>query len=178
MFLTRLIRDDRGVSAVEFALVAPLMLSLYLGCTGLSDGVSADRKLTLVASTVANLVAQSTSLSSSDMSNIFNASGAIMLPYTTSSLQMTVSCLAIDANKDVTVKWSAGYNGVSALSGSVTIPTDLKVANSQIILANATYAYTPPVGSGITGTLNLSEKMYMTPRISAPSYPDSTHACT
>lgn len=178
MLLTRLIRDDRGVSAVEFALIAPLMLSLYLGCVGLSDGVSADRKLTLVSSTVANLVAQSTALTDTDMTNIFSASGAIMSPYSTSNLTMAVSCLKIDASKNVTVKWSKGYNGGSALSGSVSIPTDLKVANSQLILAKASYAYTPPVGSGITGTLNLSQQMYMTPRISAPSYPDTTHPCT
>jgi Flp pilus assembly protein TadG len=178
MFLNRLLRDDRGVSAVEFALVAPLMLSLYLGCVGLSDGVSADRKVTLIASTVANLVAQSTALSASDMSNIFSASGAIIAPYSATNLTMAVSCLKVDANKNVTVMWSKSYNGGSQLSGSVSIPNDLKVANSQLILAKATYAYTPSIGSGITGTLNLSEQMYMTPRISAPSYPDTSHPCT
>ena len=46
---------------------------------------------------------------------------------------------------------------------------------TQLILAQATYAYTPTVGYTITGTLNLSDRMYMAPRISAPSY-DNT-AC-
>ena len=47
--LSRLARDRRGVSAVEFALVAPLMIGLYLGCVEISDGVAADRKVTLTA---------------------------------------------------------------------------------------------------------------------------------
>jgi Flp pilus assembly protein TadG len=177
VLLRRLTRDARGVSAVEFALVAPLMIALYLGCVEVSEGVAADRKVTLVASTVANLVAQSTALSASDLSNIFDASTAIMAPYSTSNVQITVSCLAIDANKNVTVKWSETRNGTK-LSGAVSIPSDLKLANSQLIYSTVSYPYKPTMGYTITGTLTLSEKMYMMPRITAPSYPDTSHACT
>src|SRR3954462_7349459 len=111
--LRRIAQDKRGVSAVEFALIAPLLVSLYLGCVEISDGVSADRKVTLVASTVANLVAQSTSISSSDMSNILDASSAIIAPYSSGNLKITVSCISIDANKNASVKWSATRNGTA-----------------------------------------------------------------
>lgn len=174
-WLSRIARDKRGVSAVEFALIAPLLVSLYLGCVEISDGVSADRKVTLVSSTVANLVAQSTTISSSDMSNILDASSAIIAPYSSSNLKITVSCISIDSNRNATVKWSATRNG-TALSGAVSIPTDLQVANTQLIYAQASYAYTPVIGYTITGTLNMSEKMYMMPRITAPTY--GTTACT
>jgi Flp pilus assembly protein TadG len=165
----RLVRDTRGVSAVEFALIAPLMVSLYLGCVEISDGVSAQRKVTLIASTVANLTAQSTTLVTTDVSNILDASTAIIYPYSSSTLRMTVSCIAIDANKNATVKWSVTRNG-SALSGSVTIPSALQVANSQLVYAQVSYGYRPAVGYTITGTLTLSETMYMMPRITAPTY--------
>jgi Flp pilus assembly protein TadG len=174
--LRGLARDKRGVSAVEFALVAPLMIGLYLGCVEISDGVAADRKVTLVASTVANLVAQSTALSASDMSNIFDASTAIMAPYT-GPLTVTVSCISIDANKNATVKWSETRNGTK-LSGAVSIPSDLKLANSQLVYSTVSYSYKPAIGYTITGTLTLSEQMYMMPRITAPSYPDTSHTCT
>ncbi len=173
--LCRLAREKRGVSAVEFALIAPLLVSLYLGCVEISDGVSADRKVTLVASTVANLVTQSTTLAASDMTNIFDASSAIIAPYSTANLKITVSCISIDANKNATVKWSATRNG-TALSGTVTVPTDLQVASTQLVYAQASYAYTPVIGYTITGTLNMSEKMYMMPRITAPTY--NSIACT
>ena len=176
--LLRLVRDKRGVSAVEFALVAPLLVGLYLGCVEISDGVAADRKVTLVASTIANIVAQSTALSTSDLANIFDASTAIMAPYSNTNLKVTVSCLKIDASKNVTAMWSKGYNGGAELSGSVWIPSDLKIANTQLVYAQVTYPYKPVIGYTITGTLTLSEQMYMTPRISAPTYPDSAHTCT
>jgi len=45
------------------------------------------------------------------MNNILDASSAIILPYDKNNLKMTVSCLSVEANKNVTVKWSATRNG-------------------------------------------------------------------
>ena len=166
--LRRFVGDRRGVSAVEFALLAPVMIALYLGMVEISDGIGADRKVSLTASTLANLTAQYTAITTSDMDNILDASSAIIVPYSASNLSMTVTCLNIDSNKNVTVKWSVGRNA-SALSGTVSIPTDLQVPG-QLILAKVSYAYTPVVGYTITGTLNMSDRMYMAPRQTAPKY--------
>ena len=173
--MLRFVRDRRGVSAVEFALVAPMMITLYFGCVEVSDGVAVDRKVSLTSAALANLVAQSTAISSSDMTNILDASSAIIQPYTSSNLKMTVSCLSIDGNKTVTTKWQATRNG--GTGAAISVPTDLKLANTQLILAQVSYAYKPIVGYTISGTLNLSDKMYMMPRISAPTYPDANTKC-
>ena len=167
--VARFAGDRRGVSAVEFALLAPVMIALYLGLVEISDGIGIDRKVSLTAATLANLTAQATTITTTEMSNIVDASSAIVAPYSASKLKMTVSCLNIDSDKNVTVKWSYTRNG-TALSGAVSIPTDLQVADTQLILATASYDYTPVIGYTITGTLTLSDRMYMGPRITAPSY--------
>lgn len=174
--LRRVACDNRGVSAVEFALLAPLMIALYLGCVEISDGVAADRKVSLVAAALANLTAQvSTIKDQAEMNDILEASSAIIAPYSASKLKITLSCIKIDANKNVSVKWSVTRGG-TALSGSPTLPSALQVANTQLIFAQVSYDYTPVVGYTITGTLTLSDQMYMAPRISAPSYAGT--ACT
>src|SRR5471032_2500781 len=173
--ISKIARDQRGVSAVEFALLAPMMIGLYLGCVEISQGVAADRKTSLVSAALANLTAQVSTISSTDMTNILDASSAIIQPYSASLLKMTVTCLKIDANKNVTVKWSVTRGG-TANTGSMSIPTALAVANTYLILSEASYAYTPIVGVTITGTLTLSDKMYMSPRITAPTYGATT--CT
>jgi Flp pilus assembly protein TadG len=76
--LRNLGRDRRGASAIEFALLAPLMIGLYIGCVEISEGIAADRKVTLTAGAVANLTAQVTTITPADMSNILAASTAIM----------------------------------------------------------------------------------------------------
>lgn len=165
----RVARDDRGVSAVEFALLAPLMIMLYFGLVEISDGVAAGRKVSLTAAALANLSAQVTTISSSDMQDILDASTSIIAPYNASNLQLAIACISIDANKKTTVMWSASRNPNSQ-TVNPTVPADLLLPNSQLIYAQASYAYTPVVGYTVTGTINLSDHMYMAPRISAPSY--------
>jgi Flp pilus assembly protein TadG len=175
--LRRFARDSRGVSAVEFALLAPVMIALYLGCVEISDGVSADRKVSLTAAALANLGAQVATISSSDMTNILNASSAIIAPYSASKLKSTLSCLKIDSAGAVKVAWSATLNGTArAVGSSVTIPSALAVPSTQLLFAEVSYAYTPTVGYTITGTLTLSDQMFMSPRITAPTY--GTTTCT
>src|SRR5437588_10014768 len=103
--LLRLQRDQRGVSAVEFAMLLPLMLTLYLGTVEISQGVGIDRKVTLTSRTVADLASQVSSMSSSDMSNVLSASSSVVAPYDSTQLKVTVSQIAIDANGNPTVSW-------------------------------------------------------------------------
>jgi Flp pilus assembly protein TadG len=88
-------RDKRGASAIEFALLAPLMIGLYIGCIEISEGIAAYRKVTLTAGALANLTAQVTTISTADKDNILAAATAIMSPYTATTA-VKLSCLKID----------------------------------------------------------------------------------
>lgn len=179
-WLSQFARDRRGVSAVEFAFIAPVMIGLYFGCAELSDGVAADRKVSLIAGALANLPAQVTTISAAEMTNILDASGAIIAPYSASLLTMTVSCLKIDGNGVAKVQWSKTRNGTARAIGAVySFPgtaTALAVPSSWLLLSEVTYAYTPAVGYTISGTITLSDHMYMSPRITAPTEEGTT--CT
>src|SRR5882672_12765002 len=94
----RLLADKRGVSAVEFAMLLPLMVTLYLGGTEVSQAVAIDRKVTLIARTLGDLVAQATTISNSDMTNILAATTSVITPYQDSKLKITVSSVVVDAN--------------------------------------------------------------------------------
>ena len=116
----RLARDRRGVSAVEFAFLAPVMIGLYFGCVEVSDGVGADRKVTLTAAALANLTAQqdsTTPITLAQMNNILDASAKVMDPYT-ATLKSTISCLKINSASSTTVKWSETRNGTKRTPGS------------------------------------------------------------
>jgi Flp pilus assembly protein TadG len=175
-WLRNFARDRRGVSAVEFALLSPLMIGLYLGGVEISDGIGIDRKVTLAAGAIANLSAQVSTIATSDMTDILKAGSAIMAPYSTSPMKITISCIAIDGSKNAKVKWSESWNGGQKRSGNITVPSALQVANTQLLFSEVTYAYKPIVGYVNTGTLQLSDTMYMSPRISAPTY--GTTACS
>jgi Flp pilus assembly protein TadG len=139
--------DERGISAVEFALLLPLMVTLYLGVVELSQGIAADRKVTLTARTVADLVAQVSSTSTSDMTNSLNAAGAVMAPFSTNNLKVTVTSVSIDANNKATVAWSCTLNGTKrAVGATVSLPSALNVASTSLIWSEVSYTYKPTIG--------------------------------
>jgi len=161
----RLRCDQRGVSAVEFAMILPLMITLYLGAVEISQGVGIDRKVTLTTRTVADLTSQVTTVTSSDISSILNASAQVIMPYDATKVKVTVSQVKIDANSTATIDWSCTLNGTKRGTGSsVTLPSALVVPSTWLIWSEVSYSYKPTIGYVVTGTLNLSDQIYMRPR--------------
>ncbi len=159
--------DERGVSAVEFAMLLPLMLTLYLGAVEVSQGVGADRKATLTARTICDLVSQVASISDADMTNALNAASSVMVPFPVANLKVTVTSVKIDASGNATVDWSSTLNGTARGKGStVTLPAALAVPSTSLIWSEVQYTYKPVVGYVVTGTLTLKDQIYMRPRLS------------
>lgn len=167
--------NERGVAAVEFAMLLPLMVTLWLGTSEISAGIAAKRKVTLTARTTADLVSQVTGLSSSDMTNSLNAASAVIAPYNASNLNVTVSSISIDANSKATIAWSVTKNGAAhAVGSSVTLPTALVVPSTCLIWSEVQYSYKPTIGYVVTGTLQLKDQIYMRPRLTnCVTYPTS-----
>jgi Flp pilus assembly protein TadG len=160
-------KDKRGVSAVEFAMVLPLMLTLYLGGVELSQGVSIDRKVTLTARTVADLVAQVSSIDTNGINAALGAATAIMAPYPDKDVKVTVSVVEIDKNGNAKVKWSGTKNGTArAVGSSVTVPAALNTPSTSLVWGEATYKFQPSIGYVVTGAMNLTDQIYMRPRLS------------
>src|SRR5471032_1725386 len=93
-----LARDSRGVAAVEFALLLPILLLLYFGVVELTQGVMTQQRADHVASTVGDLVSQSSTITSAEVTDIFSVGDTVMYPYPTASLKMRVSSLSADAH--------------------------------------------------------------------------------
>lgn len=167
--IARLARDRRGVSAVEFALILPIMLALYFGADELGNGLTIERKVTHVSSTLSDLVTQATTISDTDMSNILNAAASVVTPYSTSLLTIRISELYVDANGKVTVQWSDAYNTTKLATGTVigNVPTTLKSTTAAyLVTAEIHYSYKPTVGYVMTGTFDIHDQFYLRPRLS------------
>lgn len=158
-------KDTRGVSAVEFALILPVMISMFIGAVEFSHALTVDRRVTSVASAAADLVAQSKQTSSAAVQDVFTAANSIMLPYSTAQIKILLTSVIADVNNDTTVDWSCGHNEAANADGSsYTLPAGLIQPFSSVIVAEVTYDYVPPIGEFITGPITLSETFYLRPR--------------
>lgn len=168
MFLTRLLRERRASAAVEFALIGPLLIVLYFGAAELTQGYLADRRAAHAASALGDLVAQSSSVTPSQVSDYFAAGDAIVAPFPTTPLAQRVSGVSIDANGNATIAWSqASGMSVLATGSSVSLPAGVGGANQGLVMSESQYVFTSNIGMFFKTPITLSSAYYFTPRNSS-----------
>jgi hypothetical protein len=173
--IASLSRREQGVALIEFALVAPVMITMYLGMVELSLAVGHDRKNTLVARTIADLVTQYQSVSDTDMAAVFDSTAAILAPYEAKEVTLRVTSLRIDNNAKVWVVWSntkdlARTSGsfpalTRCADGQSIVPAPLRTKGMSIVVAESKVQHTPVVGQYV-GTFDMEETAYFRPRLS------------
>jgi Flp pilus assembly protein TadG len=159
----RFAADRKGLAAIEFALIAPVMVLMFYGAVELSSAVDCNARVSRVSSTVADLVAQETTVASADTTNMFNAADAILYPYAPSNAKIIVTSLVADATGKVTVDWSDAQNTGKRTTPPANIPAGILPANSSVIYAEVIYTFTPAASYFIT-TVNLTSSFYVKPR--------------
>lgn len=165
--------DRQGISSVEFALLLPLMLTMYFGSIEVTDAISADRKVTLVSNTVAEITSQYASVASTDITNILSAASAVLSPFPVANATVVLSSVWIDANGNAKVDWSATLNGTARVQGTTVttlLPSSLLIPNTSVIWGEATYNYKPTWGYVITGTLGMYNQIFIRPRLATCVY--------
>src|SRR6185437_9645411 len=171
--LRRFGRAQKAAAAVEFALILPVMLTLYVGSIELSAAFSMDQRVITIAGTVGDLVARTNgTLAASDLTNYFQAAQAIMAPYSPTKLEQVVSVVAVDSSGNTKVEWSVGYNGGSAqtcgqpYSTVHPIPTAMTNISegSIIIVSEASYVYPPLLGLFFKNSFNFYHQNFYLPR--------------
>jgi Flp pilus assembly protein TadG len=182
--LRRLSLDTRGVAAVEFVLMLPLMLMIFFGTIQVSTVVAVDRKVSLVARSLSDMISQAPALgvADADFTNAFNITQAIMYPYANTPVQAIISEVRIDPTTLVgTVMWSKALNATAHAQDSVvSVPTGLQTGGAYLNLSEVTYNYQPVVGYNISlgftsASFALSDSMFTRPRQNnCVIYPAST----
>jgi len=165
----RLRHNRRGVAAVEFAMVLPVMLAVYFGIVEVGQAVMIDRKVTQLTRTLADLSSQTRgSISTNEIDDIFDAARTVMMPYTAVNPKMSIHHIVIDTAGVAKVCWSEQRDSTKLDRGTtVGLPADLRVPNTSLIMAQASYAFTPVVGWIIEdGAITLGgSPLYMRPRL-------------
>jgi Flp pilus assembly protein TadG len=160
--------DRRGVAAVEFALVVPIVIVVYVTGFEIAQAATVYRKLTDTTVQLANVTAQYTTMTSTDVANVTHASAQIMAPYSATNLSIVLSEVTTDSKGAATVTWSQQYQGKALATGaSVTMPTGFQAANTNYVMVQTTYSYSPTFGTSLIGPIAMSNKIFMLPRSSS-----------
>lgn len=168
---------EQGAAAVEFALILPIMLVLYIGSVEASALISMDRRVQQIAGTLGDLVARSdTAISAAILQDYFKAAGGLMTPYQTTDLRQVVSQIQVNADGTTKVIWSKQYlngvygqaTGTAHATNSTTYKLDdeIKVIakGSYVIVSEVNYSYLPLYGIIFKQPIMLYRENFFMPR--------------
>ncbi|TAX79113.1 pilus assembly protein [Rhizobium ruizarguesonis] len=141
----RLIRDRKGAGAIEFAILFPVLIMLYIGAFEITIGLSVSKRVTRAAGTVADLITQQQSVTKSALAQMPSVATAIFVPYNSTALTMKITGITIDASANAKVLWSWAQDGTVPYAKNATVsnvPSDMKTANSFLVRTELSIPYT------------------------------------
>lgn len=168
----RIARDERGVSAIEFVLIFPLLVGMLAGTVDIGQALTVSRKMNQVAATLGDMTSQQTSWTATDIDAIIAGTATIIEPFDKSNLKIDLAILDVDASLKTKVNWARAYNKTALTKNAaspVTIPTNIAQPGVQLIAVKATYSLTTPFSkllqpiTGVT-TYNYQKTYIMRPR--------------
>lgn len=162
--IRRLTGDERGVSAIEFAMLAPILIAFYMGMTEFCQGFMAQKRMGHVAAMVADLVAQEETVTPATIDDVFGIGGLIMKPFPTTTLHQRVSSVT-NVGGVPTVDWSRA-KGMAArgVGSTMTLPADLVAPGESVVVAEVTYDYDSAADYLMPGLTRFSHSYYLRPR--------------
>ena len=179
-------KRNEGITAVEFALIVPIMATLFIGSVEMSQAVTANRRVTQVASAAGDLVARaSQTISDADVLDIMKVGSYLMNPFSATTLKVDIRVVGSSSSSATSTKleWWCTYNASNP--GSVTctcpqtayaIPTGLVSTSDFVVISQVSYGYKPAIFDvfmkkyygGTGGVYTMNETVYLKPRSLAP----------
>lgn len=141
--LRRLYRDEKGVGAIEFAILFPILVMLYVGAFEITIGLSMSKRATRAAGAIADIVTQQKNVTKSWLADMPSVASAMFVPYGTTGMTVKITGITIDASSNPTVTWSWAQDNSRpyTVNSAVTVPTDMKKASSFLIRTELTVPY-------------------------------------
>jgi Flp pilus assembly protein TadG len=182
----RFLASTRGVIAIEFGLVFPMLLVLLLASIDAGRAIAIYMKVRAATYALDAMANQYQTVQDSDLQLISGAAAAVLAPYPSGPSGVRISQIEITTGGPI-VAWSYGlnmtaytYNASNNLvppgtlnshSGSnTTCPTasytagNVNTKGCYLLLAEVQYTYTPMFVQFITGSITLSDSLWLAPR--------------
>jgi len=173
MMFTSFLKDQKGMAAVEFGLILPVLAILLIGSVTAFDTYKSDRATSITANTIVDLVSRQPEMNDTIRDNLFAAGQGLIAPYgSASSLGISISSISFNGT-DLVVDWSeANANGNILTDGGIA-SLDLPniPENESVIFVRVENNYAPIFGSGLEFSRETSRRPRFVPIIAYDTAP-------
>ena len=149
MFWRRFKQNEQGVAAIEFALLLPLMVLIFVGAVEVSRYVLMHQKVDNAAHSVVDIINQHFQITADDIETIVGTVPLMVEPFDSAGVQVVITSIHVPVGKDEpTTKWqcdfASGRSIVSAGEGeSPNLPQLELEERDQVITGEIFINYDP-----------------------------------
>ena len=167
----KFLKDNRGVAAIEFALIAPVMIAVYFGLSEISMGIAADRDVTHATSVAGDLATQVATLNRLDVEDVMTATLAVLGIQSSQRTDVTIELNSYRMISGVVSRIGYARLGpeISAGGPAVYNPAGINANmlnnTSGVVVARVNYKYKPAT-LVFMSNVTLSETFLLKPRTS------------
>lgn len=172
-----MLRDQQGLAVVEFAIMLPVLITLFYGCIEVTRLILATQKTEKLAHTVADVTAQSTTLTIAGLDQLMEATNDIMnpFPFSEQGVVIITSMYRTQGAANATVNWrysGGGEWGAISTFGDVgstpTVPSGFTFDEREnMIAAEVYFRWAPLISSQFFGTHTIYRQAFYKPRFGA-----------
>jgi Flp pilus assembly protein TadG len=168
--LSRFVAAKKGSAALEFAIIAPMMIMLLFGSVDLLDVLNANKRVQNVAASLADVVARDTEVSDAEITGLWAAIDVLMFPSGGEAVDIRISSISIESTSIARVVWSEGHGMEARQSGATVddLPSAMMNPGTSIILAETTFEYETPLGFLLEDGVTLRHQSYRRSRLVDP----------
>ena len=172
-------RDTRGVAALEFALVAPLLVTMLIGVTEATSLVRAQMKLNHAAGLLGKMVAQQTALvtngTTNTLGNLCYGAGMAMAPLPATSFASAVASVTNTSSNGTQMDWESDTScattatkiGAAAAVALATTKGLVPDVGDSVIIVEVSYVYTASSHLIMPASKTMTQTIYVRPRANA-----------
>ncbi len=160
--------DEDGIAAIEFAIIAPIMIIMYFGLAEMASAISIDRRISHGTNVAGDMATQQPEILLTDIEEIVSASLRVMNIPDISRVSMDIESFILPAADQPPE--SRGRIRVNASAGNFTnfdatsLDTKILSANSGVVVTRVTYQYSPLKLRYFDTDITLNETFMLKPR--------------
>jgi Flp pilus assembly protein TadG len=165
-------RDRKGTGAIEFAIIAPLLIMAYIGCFEISVGFNIARKVSRASSTVADVLTQMPNVDTAALKGMKDVTKSVMSPFEVNNYTLKITGIKMTAPGRGVVTWSYDQADKAPYKegSEVIMPTDVSAVNTFIVrseleIPHEILLFAPGLSKSAVNTIDISKTSYFRQRV-------------
>ncbi len=158
--IKKFIKDISGVSAVETAILFPVLLMMMTAVYDLGQGVVISQKVNSASQVIGDLLARYETVDSALIDDVINAGELALVPYSSDGFAYDIASVQFDEEGDAVELWRRTFN-MTAESDPLEDAVGLGSEGEGVIIVSVKYEYTPFFNNIIISNFVMNERAFL-----------------